>query len=313
MATKISVLVAGATGMLGFEIAKQLSRQEGVTVYALIRPDAVNNPHKQEKIEALRLHNVHFATGDLFDQTSLNKACQNIEVVVSAVNGDADVMVEGQTNLIKAAVNAGVRRFIPSDYSVDYRKLNWGDNYQLNFKKAILNTLEANKRLSYTLVLNGIFMETLFSPFSLVFDFQKGRFKYWGDGNTEFNTTSLYDVAAYTAAAVLDEGLANQALEIAGDTLTMKQLKALYEANTIEILGERRLGSLNDLQQWINNHREVAQSPIDYLAQQNHYVLVSGKGRLDQICNDRYPNIRPISVKDYIRSHYKTEKLGVRS
>jgi NAD(P)-dependent dehydrogenase (short-subunit alcohol dehydrogenase family) len=313
MATKLPVLVAGATGMLGFEIAKQLSRQEGVTVYALIRPGAETNPHKQEKIEALRQHNVHCLTGDLFNRVSLEQACQNIEVIVSAVNGDANVMVEGQNNLIKAAEATGVRRFIPSDYSIDYRKLEWGDNYRLNFSKAILNTLQASKRLSYTLILNGIFMETLFSPFSIVFDFQKGRFKYWGDGNTEFDTTSLHDVAAYTAAAVLDEGLTNQALEVAGATLTMKQLKALYEANTIEILGERNLGSVNDLLQWIDTHRETAKSPTEYLAQQYHYALVSGKGKLDKHLNDRYPQIRPISIKDYIRNHYKTERLGVRS
>ncbi|MBE9030728.1 NmrA family NAD(P)-binding protein [filamentous cyanobacterium LEGE 11480] len=312
MATKTAVLIAGATGTLGFEIAKQLSRQEGVQVNALVRPGSESNPHKQEKLEALRQHNVTLVEGDLLDKNSLTNACQNIEVVISAVNGDANIMVEGQTNLIKAAEAGGVRRFIPSDYSVDYRKLDWGDNYQLNFRKAILTTLQGSKKLSYTLILSGVFMETLFNPFGMVFDFQKGRFKYWGDGETAFNTTSLHDVAAFTAAAALDEGLANQALEIAGDTLTMKELKALYEENTIEVLHTRNPGSVADLLNWIAVHRENSASPNDYLAQQYHYALVSGKGALDKDLKDRYPNLRAISVKEYIRNHYKTENLGVR-
>lgn len=313
MATKTPVLVVGATGNLGFEIAKQLSRQEGAQVSALVRPGGEQNPRKQEKLEALRQHNVQLVEGDLFDKASLKQACQGIEVIVSAVNGDADVVVEGQTNLIKAAEAAGVRRFIPSDYSVDYRKLDWGDNYQLNFRKAVFTTLQGSKRLSYTLILCGTFMETLFSPFGMVFDFQKGRFKYWGDGETRFDVTSLHDVAAYTAAAALDAGMANQALEIAGDTITMKQLKALYEAHTIEVLSERNLGSTSELLHWIDSHRDSAQSPNDYLPQQYHYAMVSGKGKLDKNLTDRYPNIRPINVINYVRNHYKTETLGVRS
>ncbi|NJN48642.1 MAG: NmrA family NAD(P)-binding protein [Alkalinema sp. RL_2_19] len=312
MATKTPVLVVGATGTLGFEIAKQLSRQEGVQVHALVRLGGEANPRKQEKLEALRQHNVNLITGDILDKTSLQNACKQIEVVISAVNGDANIMVAGQTNLIQAAEAAGVRRFIPSDYSVDYRKLDWGDNYQLNFRKAILTTLQGSQRLSYTLILSGVFMETLFNPFGIVFDFQKGRFKYWGDGHTAFDVTSLHDVAAYTAAAALDEGMANQALEVAGDTLTMKQLQALYEENTIEVLHERNLGSVSDLLHWIAVHREYSTTPNRYLAQQYHYALVSGKGKLEKQLNDRYPHIRPITIKDYVRNHYKTENLGVR-
>ncbi|MFM2432457.1 MAG: hypothetical protein RLZZ511_3671 [Cyanobacteriota bacterium] len=312
MATKTPVLVAGATGLLGFEIAKRLSRQEGVQVTALVRPGGSDNPHKQEKLTSLKQHNVAIVEADLLDPASLQRACQNIEIVISAVNGDADVMVDGQTNLIKAAEASGVRRFIPSDYNVDYRNLDWGDHYQLNFRKALLTTLQGSKRLSYTLVMNGILMETLFSPFGCVFDFQKGRFKYWGDGNTPFEVTSLYDVAAYTAAAALDEGMVNQVLQVAGDRLTMNELKAAYEAHTIERLGEYPQGSTTDLLHWIALRREKATSPHEYLAQQQHYALVSGKGKLTQLLNDRYPNIRPITVRDYIKSHYRTETIGVR-
>jgi hypothetical protein len=307
--SKTPVLVAGATGMLGFEIAKALSRREGVEVRALVRPESLNNPHKIDKLEALRSHGVTLIEGDLLKPETLQLACQNVEIVVSAVSGDADVIVDGQTNLIQAAEAAGARRFIPSDYCPDYRTLDWGDHKQMDYRKAILNLLQGNRKLSYTLILNGVFMETLFSPYSVVFDFRHGIFKYWGDGNTEFDVTSLFDVAAYTASAALDEGLANQALEVYGDSLSMKQLQRLYQDNTIQILAEKQMGSIADLQAWIQRKKETAQATTDYSSYQTHYVLVSGKGKLRHNLSDRYPNIRPIHLNDFIRANYKTEVI----
>lgn len=307
MATQVPVLVAGATGLLGFEIAKQLSRQAGIQVNALIRPGT--NPHKQDKLNVLRHHNVRLIPGDLLDPASLHHACQNIDTVISAVNGDATILIDGQTNLIQAAAANGVRRFIPSDYNIDYRKLNWGDHDHHDCRKAILTLLQGSG-LSYTLILNGILMETLFSPFGIVFDCQQNQFQYWGDGHTNFDVTSLHDVAAYTAAAVLDPGLANQALEVAGDRLTLQELKADYEAQTIAPLTDRPLGTTIDLLHWLIQHRRHDRAT--YLAHQSHYALISGKGRLDHRHNDRYPHIRPINIQDYIRNHAQTPSLSRR-
>jgi nucleoside-diphosphate-sugar epimerase len=49
--------------------------------------------------------------------------------MVSAV-GNNDVTVLGQKNLIDAAKQQGVKRFIASDYSVDDRKLSLGRQRQ---------------------------------------------------------------------------------------------------------------------------------------------------------------------------------------
>jgi nucleoside-diphosphate-sugar epimerase len=50
---------------------------------------------------------------------TLLRACAEVDVIVSAV-GNNEVTVPGQKNLIDAAKQQGVKRFIPSDYSVDY-------------------------------------------------------------------------------------------------------------------------------------------------------------------------------------------------
>jgi len=55
--------------------------------------------------------------GDLIKPETLLRACAEVDVIVSAV-GNNQVTVLGQKNLIYAAKQQGVKRFIPSDYSV---------------------------------------------------------------------------------------------------------------------------------------------------------------------------------------------------
>jgi len=67
--------------------------------------------------------------GDLMKGETLGRACAEVDVIVSAV-GNNEVTVLGQKNLIDAAKQQGVKRFIPSDYSVDDRKLSLGRQRQ---------------------------------------------------------------------------------------------------------------------------------------------------------------------------------------
>ena len=56
---------------------------------------------------------------------TLRRACAEVDVIVWAV-GNNVVTLLGQKNLIDAAKQQGVKGFIPSDYSVDYRQLSPG-------------------------------------------------------------------------------------------------------------------------------------------------------------------------------------------
>jgi uncharacterized protein YbjT (DUF2867 family) len=67
--------------------------------------------------------------GDLIKPETLLRACAEVDVIVSAV-GNNEVTVLRQKNLIYAAKQQGVKRFIPSDYSVDYRQLSLGRKRQ---------------------------------------------------------------------------------------------------------------------------------------------------------------------------------------
>jgi hypothetical protein len=144
------------------------------------------------------------------------------------------------------------------------------------------------------------FTEVQLSPWGQLFDFKAGTFTYWGDGETGCDFTTMDDTAKYIAEAISDPTMENRALKVAGDVLTMKQLLAAYEETTGTKLIEQQLGSVEELKEWIEKTKTIAQNHFDYLAEQYHYTLVSGKGKLDLLDNDRYPHIQPIAVKDFI-------------
>ncbi len=300
MTTKPIVLLVGITGMLGHKIAEAILAKDVMAVRAIVRPEGSSDPSKQAKLEELKARGVNFVEGDLLNPASLPAACTGVEAIVSAVSGDEAMTVTGQINLIEAAAAKGVQRMIPSDYAVDYRKLDWGDNYNLDMRKKVFAALESSL-IDYTLILNGCFTDILFGSFLNIFDFAAGTFNYWGDGNTPFDITTTDDTAKLIAKAIADPAMANNVLQVAGDTITMKQLLETYQTVTGKKLIEKQLGSVADLTAWIAKTKAIATSPYEYLPQQYLFAMVSGKGKLDNITNDRYPQIELTSVSEYIQ------------
>jgi hypothetical protein len=239
----------------------------------MVRPSSDEKEENRKKIEEMKARGAIIVEGNLMKPETLLPICEGAEVVVSAV-GNNNVTVPGQKNAIAAAKKQGVKRFIPSDYSVDYRKLDYGDNDNLDKRKEVLSYLQ--------LIGNGIF-------------------KYWGDGETSVDMTTTDDTAKYVAEAVSDPDLANTALEVAGEVLTMKELLAVYEEATGKKLQVNQLGSVEDLKAWSEQKKPTAQSPVEYIPQQYEYRMVSGKGKLDNIQNARYPHIKPLTVKQYLQ------------
>jgi uncharacterized protein YbjT (DUF2867 family) len=296
MANKLTVLVAGATGMLGTKIVSALLDKGNIDVRAMVRSINDTKPENRQKIDTMKAKGATIVKGDVMQPETLLPACAGVDVIVSAI-GNNEVAVPGQKNLIDAAKQQGVKRFIPSDYSIDYRKLDYGDNDNLDKRKEVFEYLQQSG-LEYTLVLNGAFMDSI--AYMPLFDLEHQTFQYWGDGETPMDFTTTDDTAKYVAEAVSDPGLANKALEVAGDTLTAKQLKATYEEATGTKLTEKRLGSVPEFQAWITAKKASASSLEEYVYHQYIYAMVSGKGKLDRIEDDRYPQIKPMTVKQFL-------------
>ncbi|NEU71911.1 NmrA family NAD(P)-binding protein [Hassallia byssoidea VB512170] len=307
MNSKPTVLIAGITGILGSKIALTILEKGVMNVKGLIRSHNISDK-KQQQLDDLKAKGVVFVEGDLFDQQSLTEACREVEIIVSAIKGSSshetnlyreDIVLSGQLNLLEAAINNNVKKFVPSDYSVDYFKLDLGDNYNLDFRIKFAELLKQSG-LEYTFILNGAFTEVQLSPFAKLFDFEVGTFSYWGDGEQPCDFTTYDDTAKYIAEAIADPQMVNSALKVAGDILTMKQLLATFEEVKGKKLVEKRLGSVDDLKAWIAKTKQKAFCPLEYIPEQYHYTMVSGKGKLDELDNARYPQIKPTTVKQFV-------------
>jgi uncharacterized protein YbjT (DUF2867 family) len=106
----MTVLVTGATGFIGPHVAHALRAREQ-RVRALVR-----DPSRGTRLAAW---GVELATGDVTDSASLRAACEGVDTVVHLVaiikGRPAEferVMSQGTRDLVAAAQEAGVRRFV---------------------------------------------------------------------------------------------------------------------------------------------------------------------------------------------------------
>ena len=126
---KKTILIAGATGNLGHRIAQSLLEQ-GANVHAVVRlgTDPV-------KLAELEKQGIKVFQVDMTDVEAVAKACQGASCVVSALAGLKEVIIDTQKVLLDASVLAGVPRFIPSDFSLDFTKLIPGRNRNLDLRR----------------------------------------------------------------------------------------------------------------------------------------------------------------------------------
>ena len=294
----MTILLAGATGALGGRIAREL-RIRHADVKAIVRRGTT--PDKIARLEALGVTVVEL---DPDDASQVTEDCRGMSCVVSALNGLRPVIMDTQGVLLRSAVAAGVPRFIPSDFSLDFTKTPRGSNRNLDLRRDFHKVLDAAP-IRATSILNGGFMELLAgqAPFLL---FKPKRVLYFGDVDQRLDFTTMDDVAAFTAEAALDPSTP-RVLRIAGDQVSARDLAAIAGKVTGTPFKTLRAGSLGALATVIHILRAVApgrQSVFPpWQGMQYMHNMFSGSGKLAPIDNGRYPGPRWTSVSEVLANH----------
>ncbi|SDX86960.1 NmrA family NAD(P)-binding protein [Roseicitreum antarcticum] len=277
-----TVILAGATGDLGERIGQALLRK-GAEVRAIVRPGTSQNRKRH-------LETLGFALAEsAYDEPSLTAICAGADCVVSALNGLEDVIIDQQSVLLDAAVAAGVPRFIPSDFSLDYTRTRPGENRNMDLRRTFRARLDAVP-IRATSVLNGAFSTVLTDDAPILLP-RVRRVLHWGDANQSLDFTTKDDVADFTADVALDAD-APRDLRIAGGSASATELAAIATAlsgrhyRTIRAGGMGLLGSVIRLTQRV----APAEGEVFPAWQGMQYLrdMMSGRGQLMTHDNARY-------------------------
>ncbi|PPK86372.1 nucleoside-diphosphate-sugar epimerase [Neolewinella xylanilytica] len=286
------IIVAGATGELGGLIAHAL-RDRGAGVRALVRPGT-----ESSRLADLRARGVEIREVSLESVPDLTKACSGAHCVVSALSGLGEVIIDLQTNLLKATEQAGVKRFIPSDYSLDFTRLPRGTNRNLDFRMTFQEIADASG-LEVTSVLNGMFTDLLKGDAPLIVK-PISRVVYWGDVGQPMDMTSMRDTAAYTARVAMDSSTPRW-LRIAGEVVDAEGLRRAASAaygkdfKTLRVGGIGVLSTMIDLTRLLLPKREEVFPP--WQGMQYMRNMLSGRGKHPSLDNNRYPDLDWESVR----------------
>jgi len=293
------IIIAGATGHLGSRICHHLL-ERGANVTALVRRET-----KREELSELMQQGLQIAEVDFDDHQQLTKACSGATCFISALSGVRDVIVDLQNKLLDACVDAKVPRFIPSDYCIDYTKLEYGTNRNLDLRREFNERLDKSL-IQATSILNGMFTDLLKGQAPLIL-YKFNRILYWGDDRQLLDFTSMENTAEYTALAAMDDSTPRY-LRIAGEVTNVIGLKDSASRASGETYKTFRAGGLGMLKTMIRITRFLAPAKKEvfppWQGMQYLHNMFSGLPKLDPLDNERYPGIRWTSVKEVISEKF---------
>jgi uncharacterized protein YbjT (DUF2867 family) len=225
------ILVTGATGKQGGAVVRHLLGQ-GFAVRALTR-----DPGKLNAI-ALSAKGVEVVKGDMEDRASLRRAMTDVYGVFSVQNyWEKNVGYDGEIrqarNLAQAAKDAGVSHFVQSSIAncdnakgVKHAESKWE-----------IEKLVASLGLPHTFIRTVFFMDNFFIPKvgAMTFPMLSGGLHR----KTRFHLLAADDIGWFvTTAFTQPEKYLGQTLEIAGDSLTVQEMKQVY----YKVMGKRPSG-----------------------------------------------------------------------
>jgi NADH dehydrogenase len=210
----VTVLVTGGTGFVGGHVVHAL-RARDVKVRALVR-----DPKRARRLSAW---GAELVVGDVADQTVLRAACVGVDAIIHLVaiikGSRADferVMEHGTRNLVAAAQNAGVGRFVlASALGLDERSK---DAVPYFTAKAEMERAVRSSSLDYVIfrpsfifgedggVLPTFVRLARFAPLTPIV----------GDGTTRMQPIWVDDVAEYYVRAIDQPGATGRIFEIGG-------------------------------------------------------------------------------------------------
>ena len=240
--TKTSILVLGA-GQLGMAVLRNLSRHASLrgdtTLTVLLRPSTIasESPEKQQDISELRSLGIEILPGDLVagSAADLSALFNGFHTVIGCTGFVAGRSI--QLKLAQAALSAGVKRYFPWQFGVDYDVIGKGSAQDLFDEQLdVRNLLRSQDRVEWVIISTGMFTSFLFEPSFGVVDLPQNTVHALGSWVTAVTVTTPEDIGVLTAEIVFFQPpIVNCIVYTGGDTITYGRLADLVDS----ILGRK--------------------------------------------------------------------------
>ncbi|GKZ23763.1 hypothetical protein AbraIFM66951_000582 [Aspergillus brasiliensis] len=208
-----TVAIAGASGALGPHVLEAL-------VNAGFRVSILTRSRKPGAYAS----NINVFEVDFNSVKSLTAALEGVDAIVSTVGIAA---IENQTVLIDAAIAAGVKRFIPSDYGnvTTNPKLENFPIYNPMFKvRNYLQEKAAAGELSWTVLACGAFLDLVLNTPALL-DFQNHAVTLLDEGDNRISSTSFAALGRAIVAILQNfDATENKVIRVSEAILTQNKL-----------------------------------------------------------------------------------------
>lgn len=250
------ILVVGSTGYLGGEICRRLVAN-GHQVRGLIR--STSDPTAVARLRELGVETVE---GDLRHPGSLENAVRGADTVMTTATttrsrqpdeGIESTDLQGQLNLVEAARDAGVRRFVFVSYSGHL-----GVDDPLTVAKRTVERSVRESGMTYTILRPSCFMEAWLGP-AFGFDYDNARATIYGSGESKISWISLGDVAEFAVRSVDDPKAENAVLELGGpEALSPHEAVRIFEE-----VGGRRFQVQHISEEALREQKRAATSSME--------------------------------------------------
>lgn len=260
-----NILVLGA-GELGMAVLRHLAprlNNAASPLAVLVSPRSLEQPDATQAhgYEALRAMGVQLLPFDL-----VGRADEDLIALFSrfhtVINCTGFVAGPGtQIKLTQAVLDAGVRRYFPWQFGVDYDVIGKGSGQPVFDEQYDVRTLlRSQSKTEWVIVSTGMFTSFLFEPAFGLVDFEEAIVRGLGSWETRVTVTTPDDIGRLTTEILLaSPRIGNQVVFVAGDTVSYGRLAEIVEQATgrtfrRDLLTAEKLGA------------ELARHPTDVMA-----------------------------------------------
>lgn len=260
--SKILVMGAGQLGLAVLNALQPRVSALGGDITVLVSPSSLENGATpvDESLRTFTAKGVKFKALDLsnISQQALVVFFSEFNTIINCTGFVAGLGT--QTRITQAALEAGVARYFPWQFGVDYDVVGKGSGQPVfDEQYEVRSILRQQQSTEWVIVSTGMFTSFLFEPALDVVNLEEGYINALGSWDNKVTVTAPEDIGKLTTEILLESPrIINDVVFVAGDTISYGDLADVVDSFSNKPF-TRNVLSLDNLQ------TELTKNPDDQM------------------------------------------------